>query len=99
MHTGIVTHSPIQEFPAKNDHHVVNISVFWLRYFLFSSGVGRYLSLTTIIRGCTIEFEVHCKLKFGVYAKLYEFNKTQNLIPVAYHLFDMSKMAVISVIL
>ena len=72
--------------------------MFWLRDFLFSSGVGGYLSLTTIIRGCTIEFEVHYKLKFGVYAKLYEFNKTRNLIPVAYHLFDVSKMAVISVI-
>ena len=44
-----------------------------------SSGVGWYLSPTTIITGCNTNFTVHCKLEFGAYTQVHDFTKHQKL--------------------
>ena len=57
---------------------MINFSMFWLNNFSVSSGVRGNLSLTTIITGFTINFEVQCKIEFGVYTQVHEFTKPRN---------------------
>ena len=59
---------PFKNIPEKMIISMVKFSVFWLNPPPVSSGVGGDLSTTTIITGCTINFEMHCKLEYGVYA-------------------------------
>ena len=70
---------PFRKIPEKIIIRVVNFSVFWIKTNSVSFSVGGILSLTTIITGCTIDFEVHCNLDLGAYAQVRECTHQWNL--------------------
>ena len=51
---------------------LVYSAIFWLNTFSPSVSVHGHLSLSTIITGCTIDFNKHCKIKFGSYVQTHE---------------------------
>ena len=69
---------PFRKIPVKTIIRMVNFSVFWLKHFPVSTGVGGNLSPITIATGRTIDFGVKCKLEFGAYSQVHNCIKPRN---------------------
>ncbi len=63
---------PFQKMPSRLLIEMVYSSVFWLNSFPANDGLSSELSPRTIITGMQLDFDKHCKLRFGSYVQTHE---------------------------
>jgi len=68
----IVNTLPFEILPQRLIIEVMYNVMFWLNCFLHKDGIHTTLSLRTIVTGSNINYDKHCRLKFGTYVQVHE---------------------------
>jgi hypothetical protein len=63
---------PFKIIPGRMIIEMLANAVLWINAFPPSSGVSKTFSPRTIMTGTTLDFNKHCQIPFGAYAKVHE---------------------------
>ena len=69
---GVYNTLPFNKMPGRLIAELVHCTVFWLNALHLSKDLLNNLSPRTIVIGRTIDFNKHCKHKFGAYIQTHE---------------------------
>jgi len=71
---------PFEQLPHHLIVEIAYNTVFWLKCFTHKEGIHNTLSPRTIVMGSKIDFNKHCRLKFGTYIQMHE-QHNNSLLP------------------
>jgi hypothetical protein len=64
--------TPFEHFPPRIIIEMVFLNVFWLNAFLHKLGVSQTHSPRSMVTGLSIDYNKHCRVKYGQYVQTHE---------------------------
>jgi hypothetical protein len=68
----LYTTLPFKSIPKRMLVELIYNCTFWLNCFPYTEGMSATMSPRSIITGYHVNFEKHCKLKYGEYVQTHE---------------------------